>query len=83
MGYKIPKLTKNSQLSVIELTQILLYLTAIGLLSAHPSSDSQYFINVFWHRPAIANTRYGVLEGKRQREKEERRREKKGVKVEK
>lgn len=80
LGYTMPKLTECDQLSVTEMTQILIPLASIALLSVHSSLGSQLFISVCWHRPAIPNTvqtHTGEgLEGKKQRDKEERRRKK-------
>lgn len=73
LGYTGLKLTKSNQLPVTEMTQILIYLAAIGSLSAHLSLDSQYLINVFRHRLIIDNMCWRERYRGRERRKGERR----------
>lgn len=72
LGYTVPKLTKSSQLPVTEMTQILIYLAAIGSLSAHLSSGSQYLINAFRHRLVIDMCWRERYRGRERREGERR-----------
>lgn len=43
LGYTMPKLTESGRLSIIEMTQIFIYLASVGLLLPHTSSLSAFY----------------------------------------